>query len=115
MALSLIKTTDGVNIVRFQGKLVAASLDELKEFLENLPLSEPVVLNMKQVNIIDSISVGYLVTRYRAARKNGAQFKLANLHVSVQKMLSMADLHRWFDIHEKEEDAVASIVELPQA
>lgn len=112
MPISAVKNPQGIHVVRLQGKLVALSLDELKQCMDALPPNEPVVINFKLVNMIDSVAVGYLVSRYKLSRKSGGQFKLCNLQNSVYRLLSMADLHRWFDIHESEDAAVASIVEL---
>lgn len=112
MPSSIVKTPHGIHIIRPHGKLVVSSLDDLKQLLDVIEPTDDVVLNLKQVNIIDSVAVGYLVYRYKLFRKKGGRFKLCHLQASVYKLLSLADLHHWFEIYDDEDKAVASILEL---
>lgn len=111
MSVSKSRTPEGITVLRVEGRMVGASMDDLKTALESVPESEYVVLNLKGVHLVDSIAMGYLVRRYgmTTTRKNGGMMKLCDVHPSVQRLLLMAELDQVFSIYPREEDALKSI------
>jgi len=67
-----------------------------------------VVLNLAEVNYIDSSGVGELVKAHTTIRNKGGHLKLANLNERVHSLLEMTRLSSVFDIHKDEDSAVKS-------
>ena len=110
MIISSSKTQGGIGIIRPNGKLVGDNIKELSKSFDNLLESDTmqVVLNFKDVNIIDSNAVGLLVNKYHEFTKRGASFRFCNLRASLKELFKVAGLEKLFEIHDSEEDAVTS-------
>ena len=67
-----------------------------------------IVLNLLEVDHIDSAGIGELVRTHSTLRRQGGQLKLASLSGKVKDVLKMTSLHSVFDIHENEASAVKS-------
>jgi len=67
-----------------------------------------IVLNLAQVDYIDSSGVGELVSSYTAVRNAGGDLKLLSLTKKVQDVLNVTKLYTVFDIKEDEFNAVKS-------
>ena len=70
-----------------------------------------VVLNLSQVQYVDSSGVGELVKTHTTMRSRGGQLKLANPSKRVSDLLHMTRLSSVFDIHNDEAGAVRSFGE----
>lgn len=111
MSISNQKRDNGVNIIRVQGKLLGDTLSDLSTTFDNLLVTDGsrVILNFKDVNIIDSGAVGFLVNIFHEFTKKGAQLKLCNVGASIRNLFKLADLEALFDIYDTEDKAVASL------
>jgi anti-sigma B factor antagonist len=67
-----------------------------------------IVLNLGEVNYIDSSGVGELVKAHTTIRNQGGQLKLANLTKRVDDLLQMTRLSAVFDIQKDEARAIES-------
>ena len=67
-----------------------------------------IVLNLGEVNYIDSSGVGELVKTHTTVRNKGGELKLANLNKRVQDLLQMTRLSAVFDIQKDEANAIKS-------
>ena len=67
-----------------------------------------VVMNLAEVDYIDSSGVGELVKTHTTIRNKGGRLKLANLSDRVHSLLEMTKLSSVFDIHKDEASAVKS-------
>ena len=67
-----------------------------------------IVLDMKDVPLVDSFGVGELVSAYTSANRRGAALKLLELSPRVRDVLSISGLTGVFDIFEDEATAIAS-------
>jgi anti-sigma B factor antagonist len=67
-----------------------------------------VVLNLADVQYIDSSGLGELVKTHTTLRNHDGQLKLANLNPRVQDLIQMTRLSSVFDIHPDEASAIAS-------
>ena len=70
--------------------------------------SKTMLLNMGDVNYIDSSGLGELVSAYTTAKNQGAQVKLLNLTKKVKDVLQLTKLYTVFDIYDDEASAIAS-------
>jgi anti-sigma B factor antagonist len=67
-----------------------------------------IVLNLVEVNYIDSSGLGELVKTHTTIRNKGGEVKLANLNKRVHDLLHMTRLAAVFDIHQDEASAIQS-------
>ncbi|MGA9384833.1 MAG: STAS domain-containing protein, partial [Candidatus Sulfotelmatobacter sp.] len=67
-----------------------------------------IVLNLGEVNYIDSSGVGELVKAHTTIRNQGGHLKLANLTKRVHDLLQMTRLSSVFDIEKDEASAIES-------
>ncbi|MBI5815341.1 MAG: STAS domain-containing protein [Nitrospinae bacterium] len=111
MVISKFVTDDGIVIFRLSGKLISSTLDKLKTTLDGALTEDgcKIVINLRQVNIMDSVAVGLLISRFKTAGKKKGFLKFCELQPSIKKLMSLADLDKWLEIYEMEEEAVASM------
>ena len=88
------RTLDGALVVDCSGRLVfgeesASLLDTVKKMLAQSP---KVVLNLQEINYIDSGGLGTLVSLYTTARNAGGAVKLARLSQRVGDLLQITKL-----------------------
>jgi anti-sigma B factor antagonist len=67
-----------------------------------------IVLNLADVNYIDSPGVGELVSSYTTVFNQGGQLKLLCLTKKIQEVLAITKLMTIFQVHNSETDSVAS-------
>jgi anti-sigma B factor antagonist len=68
-----------------------------------------VILNLGDVNYIDSSGIGELVKTHTTVRNKGGQLRLVNLNKRVNDLLQMTRLSAVFDIERDEASAVGSL------
>jgi anti-sigma B factor antagonist len=104
------RAVEGVVVVDCSGRLVfgeeSASLRELVR--QMLAQSPKVVMNLREVNYIDSGGLGTLVSLYTTARNAGGAVKLARLSQRVGDLLQLTKLLTIFEVFEDEETAARS-------
>ena len=97
-------------VVDCSGRLVfgeeSASLRDLvKKLLAQTP---NIVMNLREVNHIDSGGLGTLVSLYTTARNAGGAVKLASLSQRVGDLLQVTKLLTIFEVFDDEEAAARS-------
>lgn len=67
-----------------------------------------ILLNLADVNYIDSSGIGELVSALTAVKNAGGQLKLLQLTKKVQDLLQITKLYTVFDIYDDEAEAIAT-------
>ena len=67
-----------------------------------------IILNLADVNYIDSSGIGELVSTYTTVANSGGQLKLLNLTKKIQELLAITKLLTVFQVFENEQVALAS-------
>jgi anti-sigma B factor antagonist len=67
-----------------------------------------ILLNLADVNYIDSSGIGELVTAFTTVKKNGGDLKLLYLTKKVHDLLQLTKLFTVFDVYSDEGVAVTS-------
>ncbi len=67
-----------------------------------------IVLNLGDVNYIDSSGIGELVSTYTTVTSKGGQLKLLNLTKKIQELLAITKLLTVFQVYDDEQSALAS-------
>ncbi len=107
---SLIRTLGDVKVVDCRGRIVLGDeTAELRQLVKDLlQPSARIVLNLAQVNHIDSNGIGMLVGLHVAAKNANATIKLAGVVDHVKSVMETTRLITIFAAYDTVEDAVAS-------
>ncbi len=100
-----------VTIVDINGRITLG--DEtglLRDTVRNLIAQgkKKIVLNLANVDYVDSSGVGELVSSFTTVRNAGGELKLLNLTKKVQDVLYVTKLYTVFDVKDDEFTAVKS-------
>jgi len=110
MQLKLSKrTVDGILVVSGNGRIVFGDesgllRDEIKKAIAEG--NKRIVLNLGEINYIDSGGLGTLVALHTTAHNAGSTIKLANLTQRVGDLLQVTKLATVFEVHNSEYDAL---------
>jgi anti-sigma B factor antagonist len=102
---------DGVTIVDCSGRITLGEGSiTLRETITQLlgKGEKKILLNLGDVNYIDSSGIGELVSAFTTVRKQGGDLKLLNLTKKVHDLLLITKLYTVFDVKDDEAVAVKS-------
>lgn len=69
-----------------------------------------IVLDLSRVTFVTSLGVGTLINILRLITREGGELKLLKPSLSVQKILSVSNLDRLFEMYPTEEEALQSFL-----
>jgi anti-sigma B factor antagonist len=102
---------DGVTILDLSGRITLGEGSvQLRDAIRDLLAkgSKLILLNLADVNYIDSSGIGELVSAYTTVRNQGGELKLLNLTKKVHDLLQITKLYTVFDVKDDEATAIAS-------
>lgn len=108
------RTVDAVTIVDLGGKLILGEdTEQFRTRMREVILSgaKKILLNMGDVNYIDSSGVGELVRAYASAGSQGGELKLLGLTKKIHDLLTVTKLLTVFETYENEKQAMESFRE----
>src|SRR5438445_5231044 len=112
MALKLTsREVDGITVVGLDGRIVLGEeTSNLRESVKNLVSGgkKKLVLDMKNVTMIDSSGLGALVAAYSSAKSGGATLRLCNLGAHFDQLLQITKLLTVFEVSKTQEHAIRS-------
>ena len=102
---------DGVEVVKISGRIElgegsAAVREDLRDLLARG--RKKIVLDLADVDYIDSAGLGALVSAFTSVRNEGGDLKLVYLTKKVQDLLQMTKLYTVFDVFDDETAAIKS-------
>lgn len=105
------RVLNGIVILEPRGKIMGgpdASLlhDKLYEYIEDD--KKKVVIDLGQVDWMNSTGLGILISGYTTLRNSGGQLKLANVTDKIQSLLVITKLVSVFDAYDNVELAIES-------
>jgi anti-sigma B factor antagonist len=106
-----VRDASNVRIVDLKGKMTLGGGDVVvRDIVANLLKEDhkQIVLNLSNVDYIDSAGIGELVASKKRAAAAGGDVRLLLPSESVYKVLSIVSLHLIFQIFEDEAQAVGS-------
>lgn len=112
MALSIdTREVSHVTILDIRGRIVLGDeIGQLRMAVRGLVAEgkKKIILNLAEVDYIDSSGVGELVGSFTTVRNAGGELKLLNLTQKVHDVLHVTKLYTVFDIKDDEFQAVKS-------
>lgn len=106
-----VRHVDDVIIVDLEGRLVMGVGDELLRDVMNEIVAEgwrKIVLNLRDVTIMDSSGIGEVVSSWKLAQRFGGGVKLLRPTPSVTRTLRLTQLLPLLEVFDDEDEAVAS-------
>jgi len=73
-----------------------------------------ILVNLGEVNYIDSSGVGELVAAFTSARNQGGDLKLLNLTKKIRDLLQITKLYTVFDVFDDESTAITAFAKTTQ-
>lgn len=102
---------EGINILDLNGRLIVGEpVSSLREKIRELSDAGKmnVILNLEQLDYIDSTGLGGLVISYTTLKKAGGALKILNLSKRNVELLVLTKLTTVFELFNDEQDAVNS-------
>jgi len=105
------RTVGDITILDCSGKITLGEgtmtvRNTVRDILKNN--GKKIILNLGDVNYIDSSGIGELVSTYTTVTNSGGQLKLLNLTKKIQELLQITKLLTVFQVFENEQAALAS-------
>jgi len=105
------RQVDGVSIVDCSGRITLGEgsvvlRDTVKDLLAKG--QKKILLNLGDVNYIDSSGIGELVSAYTTVKNQGGELKLLKLTKKVHDLLQITKLYTVFDVKDDETAAIKS-------
>ena len=100
-----------VSIVDLSGQIkLGEGSSVLRETVKDLlgKGRKKILLNLAEINYIDSSGVGELVSAFTSVRNQGGELKLLHLTRKVHDILQITKLYTVFDVRDDEAGAIAS-------
>jgi anti-sigma B factor antagonist len=105
------RIVDHVAILDLSGRITLGEGSvQLRDAIRDLVAQgqKNILLNLSEVNYIDSSGIGELVSAYTTVRNQGGELKLLNLTRKVHDLLQITKLYTVFDVKDDEASAIAS-------
>ena len=105
------RTVGDVHVLDVSGKITLgegtmAIRNTVREVLKSG--GKKIILNLGDVNYIDSSGIGELVSTFTSVTNQGGQLKLLNLTKKINELLVITKLHTVFHVFENEQAALGS-------
>ena len=99
------RQVDGVTVLDCSGRITLGEgsvilRDMVRELLSKG--QKKIVLNLAEVNYIDSSGIGELVSAFTTTKNQGGELKLLNLTKKVNDLLQITKLYTVFDVKDDE-------------
>ncbi len=104
-----VRQAEDVIIVDLNGRLVSGTGDQLLREVMNEVLAQSwtkIVLNLSEVNKIDSAGIGELVASIKMAERFGSKVKLLHVRGQIRDILELSQILPLLEIYESEPSAI---------
>jgi anti-sigma B factor antagonist len=105
------REVDGVTVLDLSGRITLGEGSvQLRDAIRDMigKGQKKILLNLGDVNYIDSSGLGELVGAYTTSKNQGAALKLLKLTKKVHDLLQLTKLYTVFDIYDDEASAIGS-------
>jgi anti-sigma B factor antagonist len=93
-----VEKTPAATVVHCAGRITATSVPELHEKVRPLiPETKKLVLNLAQVNYLDSSGLGAVVRLWMTSKNANCEFKVTNLTPRIKDLFSITNLSSIFE------------------
>jgi anti-sigma B factor antagonist len=108
-----IREREDVTILDIDGRIIGVDSLDLKHLIdEQIQAAEDgkvkILLNMKDVRMMDSSGLGVIVATYTSVQRKGGRIALLNVGGNIKSLIVMAKLLTIFDRYDDEDEAISS-------
>jgi anti-sigma B factor antagonist len=105
------RKVDGVMVVDISGRIVLGEGGSLREAVNAVLFGgeKKLLMNLAEVNYIDSTGLGELINTHTTVLKHGGQIQFVKLTNKVRDLLQITKLYTVLDIKDDEAEAIASL------
>lgn len=100
----------GIGIVEVSKALTAATVDAFRDQLLQWTAAEPnvknYVIDLEQVDFMDSAGLGTLIAVLKRVTEQGGDMKIANLQKKPRMVFEITRAYKVFEIYETVEEAI---------
>lgn len=95
-----IRIEDGHTVLCPDGDIVASVTDDLRARLKDVldEQSQPLVIDLKRVGLIDSVGIGLLIATHNTLSKKGQRLTLTNVNADLAGLLRTMRLDKHFTL-----------------
>ncbi len=102
-----IELNGDVTIMSITERLEAANSNSLKLFFEeNSSESKKIIIDLKELEFIDSTGLGILVSFYKICETENKQLKICNLQEKAKMVFEITRAYKIFDIYDSSKSAI---------
>jgi len=98
-------TFNNITVIALQGTLDARNATQLKQFKSAAASTTSVVINLSEVDFLDSSGLGAIVSIARVKRAQGGDVLLACMNNKVREVFEITQVYKLFDIYDDVEAA----------
>jgi len=105
------RQVDGITILDLSGRITLGEGSvTLRDTVHDVLAKgqKKILLNLGEINYIDSSGIGELVSGFTSVRNAGGELKLLNLTKKVHDLLQITKLYTVFDIWDNETSAISA-------
>lgn len=105
------RDVNGITVVDISGRITLGEGSAmLREMVRDMITKQHkrILLNLGDVNYIDSSGIGELVSGFTTVKSSGGELKLLNLTKKVHDLLQITKLYTVFEVHNDERSALSS-------
>jgi anti-sigma B factor antagonist len=101
---------DEVHVLKLSDRLDATCVSQLKDAVQALLEADKIkiLIDLADVDFVDSSGLGTLVTCLRSVTKAGGVFKITSLQENPKMLFQTTRLDRVFDMHDDRDEAIGS-------
>jgi len=94
------KICNSITVIAIQGMLDASSARQLKNYSSAAPSSDTIIIDLSEVDFLDSSGLGALVGMARKQNEAGGNVTLACMNDKVRKVFEITQVYRLFNIYD---------------
>lgn len=99
-------------ILRLKGELDDISVSDLRmrisNYIDNYNIKY-LVLNLQDLNFLDSSGIGFIIGRYHQLRKKDGEIIISNINQKIERIIFISGLAKICKIRESEEAVIKSL------
>ncbi len=89
---------DGYTKLVFRGKIAGTVISGMMTELESVKYDKNIVIDMTDVEIIDSVGIGLCMTIYNELDQKGNKLKVINLSNDIYELFQFMNIENHFEI-----------------
>ena len=89
-------------IITLNGEIDQYAAAELKEFIDieiQSTSKKNIIIDLREVDMMDSSGIGLIVGRYKSATSLGKKFAVCNANETVKRMIELSGITRVINYH----------------